>query len=185
MWGVLPRTCRESPPDEYFYMQWFKLYGAEMLADPKYQRLNASERSCWITLLCLASLNEGIVNHCEESYLISHSGIEPSEMGKAHGVLVKFEMLGMVTLGRDSVTGVPFLVIKNWQKRQNVYSESYERVKRFRAKNKGIKASSPVTVVTLPSNVRVEKNRIEKNNKEQNFSIKKFRPTGYPIDETN
>ena len=132
-----------------------------MLADPKYQRLNANERSCWITLLCLASLNDGVIHHCEEAYLIPHSGIEASDYGKVHGVLLKFEMLGMITLGRDPVTGVTFITIKNWQKRQEVYSESYERVKRFRARNKEIQP--PVTNVTFQSNVRREENRKEKN----------------------
>lgn len=137
-----------------------------MLADPKYQRLNASERSCWITLLCLASLNEGIVKHCEEAYLISHSGIDPSELSKVHGILMKLEMLGMITMGKD-VTGVTFIVIKNWEKRQQVYSESYERVKRFRERNKGL--SEGVTPVTLQRNVRVEKIREE----EKDFSKEK------------
>jgi len=82
---------------------WFKLYGVEMLSDPKYQRLNAGERSCWVTLLCLGSMDNGIVKHCEEQYLISHSGIDVMEINKYHGILVKFEMLGMITKGRDDI----------------------------------------------------------------------------------
>ena len=150
-------------------MQWFKLYGVEMLADPKYQRLNAAERSCWITLLCLASLDDGNVRHCEESYLIGHSGIDPAsnEWHKCHGVLMKFEMLGMIERARDE-RGIEYLIVKNWQKRQEHTSESYERVKKHREKQRLLAQSAdPVTVVTLQSNVRVEKSRVDKNRTEK------------------
>lgn len=135
---------------------WFKLYGVEMLSDPKYQRLNAGERSCWVTLLCLGSMDNGVVRHCEEQYLISHSGIDIMEMGKYHGVLLKFEMLGMITKARDE-NGIEYINIKNWGKRQEVYSESKERVQRWREKQK------TVTLVTLPRNARIEENRKEEN----------------------
>lgn len=147
-------------------LPWFKLYGAEMLADPKYQRLNACERSCWITLLCLASLNDGVIKHCEESYLISHSGIDPSELSKAHGILVKLEMLGMISVGRDEL-GMSYTLIKNWQKRQEVYSESKERVARWREKRKN------VTPVTLLGNARVDKIREEEISQSEKDSIQK------------
>lgn len=119
-------------------MQWFKLYGAEMLADPKYQRLDACERSCWITLLCLASMNDGIVKHCEEQYLIAHSGIDPAsaDFSKSHGILVKLEMLGMIKMGRDN-DGVSFIVIPNWGKRQHAGPMTgYERLKKWRETKK-------------------------------------------------
>lgn len=125
-----------------------------MLSDPKYQRLNAGERSCWVTLLCLGSIDDGIVKHCEEQYLISHSGIDVMDLGKYHGILVKFEMLGLITKGRDE-KGAEYIQIKNWQKRQEVYSESRERVKRWRERQS-------VTPVTLRGNARIEENRIDK-----------------------
>lgn len=138
---------------------WFKMYGVEMLADPKYQRLNALERSCWITLLCLASMDNGIVKHCEEAYLITHSGIDPSssDFSKVHGITVKLEMLGMITKHRDEI-GIEYIQIKNWEKRQEVYSESRERVAKWREKQKGIE---DVTTVTLHGNgkKRIEENR--------------------------
>lgn len=138
---------------------WFKMYGVEMLADPKYQRLNALERSCWVTLLCLASLDNGIVKHCEEAYLITHSGIDPSssDFSKVHGITVKLEMLGMITKHRDEI-GIEYIKIKNWEKRQEVYSESRDRVAKWRAKQRDIE---DVTPVTLHSNgkKRIEENR--------------------------
>lgn len=149
---------------------WFKLYGVEMLSDPKYQRLNAGERSCWVTLLCLGSMDNGIVKHCEEQYLISHSGIDIMELGKYQGVLLKFEMLGMIIKGRDAM-GLEYIQIKNWSKRQEVYSESKERVARWRERQK---ENKPVTPVTLPSNARIEENRIDKNRKEENNNTIQF-----------
>jgi len=149
---------------------WFKLYGVEMLSDPKYQRLNAGERSCWVTLLCLGSMDNGIVKHCEEQYLISHSGIDVMEINKYHGILVKFEMLGMITKGRDDI-GLEYIKIKNWEKRQEVYSESRDRVARWREKQK---ESKDVTPVTLQSNARIEENRIDKNRKEENTNTIQF-----------
>lgn len=134
---------------------WFKLYGVEMLADPKYQRLNAGERSCWVTLLCLGAMDNGMVKHCEEQYLITHSGIDIMDISKYQGILMKFEMLGLIMKGRDEI-GSEYIQIKNWQKRQEVYSESRDRVKRWREKQ------SLVTPVTLRSNARIEENRIDK-----------------------
>jgi len=150
---------------------WFKLYGVEMLSDPKYQRLNAGERSCWVTLLCLGSMDNGIVKHCEEQYLISHSGIDIMELGKYQGVLLKFEMLGMIIKGRDEI-GLEYIQIKNWSKRQQVYSESKERVARWRERQK---ESKPVTPVTLRSNARIEENRKEKNIEELSLEERKIR----------
>lgn len=141
-------------------MQWFKLYGAEMLADPKYQRLNASERSCWITLLCLASLNDGIIKHCEESYLITHSGVDVSDLQKAHGILIKLEMLGMIKKGRDN-EGIEYIVIINWRKRQeNRPMTGYERLKKHREKAKLLAYDNDLITDDNGKN-RLEENRID------------------------
>jgi hypothetical protein len=114
-------------------MQWFKLYGVELMADPKYLRFSASERSCWITLLCLASMDNGVVRNVEEAYLMAHSGISPntSEWTNTQGILLKFEVLGMITIERDSF-GLNYYRIKNWDKRQSKAMTGYERVKKYR-----------------------------------------------------
>lgn len=128
-----------------------------MLADPKYQRLTAAERSCWVTLLCLASMDDGVIRHCEEQYLITHSGIEPtsSEWSKTLGVLIKFEMLGMITIEGFAIR------IKNWDKRQESYLTNAERQARFRANHPKNTASLPPRVTKVTSN-RIEENRIDK-----------------------
>lgn len=149
-----------------------------MLSDPKYQRLNAGERSCWVTLLCLGSMDNGVVKHCEEQYLISHSGIDIMEIGKYHGVLVKFEMLGLITRRRDDV-GLEYIQIKNWGKRQEVYSESRDRVRKWRAKQ------LDVTPVTLLGNAREEENRIDKRRGEKEIPPHKHKKYLLEIPESD
>lgn len=142
-------------------MQWFKMYGSEYLGDPKIQRLTASERSCWVTLLCASSLqnNNGVVKHIEEDYLRLHSGIDPhsSEWVNTHGVLLKFEMLGMITIGRDE-TGMPFILVKNWEKRQGPMT-GYERLKKHREIRK--KSSDNKMITDDNGQNRIEENRRE------------------------
>lgn len=139
--------------------QWFKLYGVEMLADPKIQRLTAAERSCWITLLCLASMDNGVIQHCEEEYLMKHSGIEPlsSEWNKTQGILIKFEMLGMITV--QSFT----IFVKNWEKRQGrTTMTGYQRVKKWREKQRLLTHDNKLITDDNRQN-RIEENRIEEN----------------------
>jgi hypothetical protein len=103
---------------------WFKFYGSEYLSDPKFFGLGAYERSCWITILSLASQTEdGVINFFSESQLYAYSGISPVE-NQDLKVLDKFQELGMIDLCNGVVT------VKNWNKRQR--SEGYERVKAFR-----------------------------------------------------
>lgn len=101
-------------------------------------------------------MDNGVVKHCEEQYLITHSGIDVMDIGKYNGILTKFEMLGMITRNRDEI-GLQYIQIKNWSKRQEVYSESRDRVKRWRERQ------ASVTPVTLRGNARIEENRIDKN----------------------
>lgn len=101
--------------------QWFKFYGGEYLSDPKMLQLNAVERSCWLTLLCLASQSEvGEIKFLSESQLFVLSGVHDSNIS----VLKKFEELDMIKICNGVVTLI------NWEKRQ--YSEGYSRVKNFR-----------------------------------------------------
>lgn len=65
---------------------------------------------------------------------------------KTKGVLLKFKKLGMLQISNGFVT------VCNWQKRQEIYSESYERVKKWRDKKQS------VTLQKRP----IDKNRIEK-----------------------
>ena len=58
--------------------QWFKLYGSEYLSDPKMKSLTACERSCWLSLLCYASVSsvEGEVMYLTEKQLMLDAGVD-------------------------------------------------------------------------------------------------------------
>lgn len=116
--------------------QWFKMYGGEYLSDPKMKSLTDSERSCWITLLCYASISsvEGEVMHLTEKQLMLDSSINPlgENWNKTIGVLSKFEKLGMTKIG-----GVGQIVIIHWNERQERLNMSgYDRIKRHRERTK-------------------------------------------------
>lgn len=134
-------------------MNWFKFYGTEYLADQKMAELTACERSCWITLLCYATESNGIVKHVTETKLKQQAGVDftKNEWEETTGVLRHFEDLEMIeTDGNGKIT------ICNWQKRQQNYSESYERVKKWREKKQS------ETLIKRP----IEEKRREKNRKE-------------------
>lgn len=140
-------------------MQWFKFYGGEYLSDPKMLALNASERSCWITLLSYASVADdgGRVKHLTEESLLSQSNVNvfSEEWRKDTSVIKKFEELGMITVDSNGT-----VTICNWGKRQESYLTGAERQKRFRDKQK---SNNKVTRKSNESNARIEENRIEEN----------------------
>lgn len=137
--------------------QWFKFYGGEYLSDPKIASLNPLERSCWVTLLSLASISSdpGKVEFLTVDALMQKAGIvwdpyEPDEWEKTSGVLNRFERMRMIRLGEDGV-----IEVLNWTKRQDTYLTNAERQARFRDKNK--KVTEHVTEVTLDK-IREDKN---------------------------
>lgn len=106
---------------------WFKFYGSEYLSDPKILQLDPDERSCWVTILCLASQSDGSIRFLSEAQLLAMSGITKQR----ENVLKKFEQLDMILICNGTVT------VKNWEKRQ--YSEGYSRVKKFRERKSNAK----------------------------------------------
>lgn len=142
-------------------LQWFKLYGLEYLSDPKISSLTAQERSCWLTLLCLASVSTtiGTIEFLDVSSLLEKSGIKwdpyhPEEWDAAKAVLTKFERLKMIVLNDDGS-----IVLKNWNKRQEHNLTVAERVAKTRLKQKNVTMN--VTSVT-PNKIRLDKIRIDK-----------------------
>lgn len=137
---------------------WFKFYGGEYLSDQKILSLSSAERSCWVTLLSYASLTSGVVKHISEEQIMSQAGVNPhlGEWEETKGVLEHFKRLKMIDIGKKAIR------VKNWKKRQEVYSESWDRVKKWREKNTGN------VTETLPSNgkKRVEENREDKKREE-------------------
>lgn len=137
--------------------QWFKFYGGDYLADPKMAALTPQERSCWMTLMCLASMatEQGSIGFLTVEVLLSKSGIHfdpynPEEWNNNLGVLKKFESMRMLKLKEDGS-----VVIKNWEKRQEHNLTVAERVAKHR--------QNKVRVTTDVTNVTTEENRIEEN----------------------
>jgi hypothetical protein len=155
-------------------MKWFKFYGAEYLSDPKILTLTASERSCWITLLSYASVNDnindnGVITFLSEQQLLIQAGIGimEAEFEKTLGVLKKLEKLKMITL--DNTEDNAKITILNWQKRQETSLTGYERVKRYREKHKPDNKpdnANDNAKITSDKN-RIDKIRIDKNIKEK------------------
>ena len=169
--------------------QWYKFYGGEYLSDPKIGRLNPSERSCWVTLLCLASMsNGGEIEFLTTESLLEKAGIKwnPYKTGDyedCQNVLVKFASLKMIKVSNDESR----IEILNWNKRQDHNLTDAERSKKYRDNKKktvqksrdGLRDDVPnaVTKKALTnkaklenrhnesdeSNARIEENRIEEN----------------------
>ena len=139
--------------------QWFKFYGGEYLSDPKIERLSPLERSCWVTLLCLASMNgKGKIEFLTVESLLNKSGIQfdpyrPEEWENALSVLKKFQKMKMIDVSEDGD-----ILIINWDKRQEHNLTVAERVAKHRAKKRNV--TTNVTNVTTEEN-RIEENRIE------------------------
>ena len=145
--------------------QWFKFYGGEYLSDPKIESLTATERSCWITLMCLASnsSNEGIIKYLTIESLLNKSGIQlnpydTEEWDNSLSVLVKFQKMKMIEIKEDGN-----IIILNWDKRQERMMTNAQRQAKYRENKKSNEKVTRVTTkVTLEEN-RIEENRIDKN----------------------
>lgn len=141
--------------------QWFKFYGAEYLSDPKMDRLIAQERSCWITLLCMASQSDGFIKFLSVEGLLNKSGVtfnpyDSTEWDNAKNVLQNFEKYEMIKIDKNGV-----IEVVNWEKRQEHVLTPYERVKKYRDKNRI--DNKLITDDNGNDNDRIEENRIDKN----------------------
>lgn len=137
-------------------MKWFKFYGQDYLSDPKILSLTGCERSCWLSLLSYASVNDnGMITHLSEEQLMIQAGVSPlhEEWQATKGVFDKLQNLNMITHDNGVIT------ITNWLKRQEQNLTGYERVKRHREKMK-----RDDNVMITSDKIRIDKNRIDNNN---------------------
>mgnify|MGYP001619531286 CR=1 FL=1 len=115
--------------------QWFRLYGQEYLNDLKIKELSASERSCWLSLLCYASVSNipGEITHVSEKQLMLDAGVDPMSESweNTAGVLKRFEQMEMLQIAENGI-----LRVVNWNKRQFVKLSGYDRIKRHRERKK-------------------------------------------------
>lgn len=143
-------------------LQWYKFYGVEYLSDPKISALTPQERSCWITLLCLASSSSepGLIEYLEIDSLLNMSGIRwdpynTDEYDNAKSVLQKLERMKMIKANENGQ-----ITILNWEKRQESFLTGAERAAKYRAKKKSVASRNKPRD---KSNSRIDKNRIDKN----------------------
>ena len=149
--------------------QWFKFYGGEYLSDPKIGRLSPAERSCWITLLSMASMSDdGTVRYLDIDDLLEKSGIHhnPYNEGdweKCQNVLIKFSQMKMISVeDKESM-----IKVINWEKRQEHNMTVAERVAKHRAQKREVQDDVTIDV----TNVTSEENRIEENRIDNTKSI--------------
>ena len=140
---------------------WFKFFGGEYLSDPKMLSLTPAERSCWITLLCYASISDipGEVRHITENKVMLMAGIEPTkdEWQETEGLFEKLEKLEMILRNDNGM-----ITISNYRKRQGTTLTAYERVKKSREMKRNDNAMiTHDTQMIQNDNARVEENRIE------------------------
>lgn len=129
-------------------MDWFKFYGRDWLTDTKIIGLSASDRICFITLLCLASASDeqGTIKNCTEKSVIKLSHLSddgpldseygPSDKDQATGFMQRLIDNEMITDdGYHNVT------VTNFLKRQDKSLTGYERLKRHRERKKNTELS--------------------------------------------
>lgn len=142
--------------------QWFKFYGGEYLTDSKVGRLNGNERSAWLTLLCMASMDGGVIKYLSTEDLLMKSGIrfnpyDTTEWDDMQNVLKTFENYKMVKVREDGS-----VEILNWEKRQEHNMTVAERMAKSRAKKKEESADVTINVTNVTSEEkRIEENRID------------------------
>lgn len=167
---------------------WFKFYGSEYLSDPKIGMLDTTERSAWVTLLCLASTAStgGFIEYLNTETLLERAGVKrgTKEWDDHQNILQKFSEMGMIvthlkqTCNAHVTQDVTPVEIKNWGKRQDSQQSVTERVRKHRLKQRILQPNETnVTVGNANDNGRIEKNRIEKN---RNKSIGKKRTKKVP-----
>ncbi|MEK9207430.1 MAG: hypothetical protein AAB922_03045 [Patescibacteria group bacterium] len=165
--------------------KWFKFFSADYLVDGKIRKLSPCERSCWITLLCLADTSDmpGEIKHLNECDLMEMSGLDfqYETWDETKGIMDKLEGLSML---KRSDNGM--ITICNFRKRQGGALSAYERVKKYRMKRSD---NAMITHETKETNDNgIEEKRREENNIPTNVgdvikkSMKPYKETVIEVD---
>lgn len=163
--------------------KWFKFYSIDYLVDGKMRALTAAERSCWITLLCLADMSDipGEIRNTEEHDLMVMSGIEPNSQldevwDHTKGVLEKFKGMGLIEMNNGLIT------VCNFRKRQGKALNTYQRVKKFRlAQQEDNENETESNEVGNTLEENKNENRIEENNITPREKAKEFFTNPEPV----
>ena len=152
-------------------MDWFKFYGKDWMTDVKIMSMEAVDRLCYLTILCLASgtSNDGWVRATDEFTIIKLSHLndnvyeETSEVARAQGVFERLRNNGMIRTTPNTLNPkTTDIFIPAFEKRQSAMSDA-EKQRRYRARQK----EAALPKVTEHGNAlvtRVEEIREEKIN---------------------
>ena len=114
-------------------MAWFRLY-TDVAHDPKVQRLSPAIFKFWITILCLAKENGGIVPPLSDVSFVSHR-----RQSRVQTDIATLAAAGLLDATPDG------LVPHNWAGRQYKSDDVTARVKRFRERSKVVTGNAPET----------------------------------------
>jgi len=118
--------------------RWFRLY-AEVVNDPKVQKLPCEDFRAWINILCLCADNDGKVPPVEDvAFALRRSADD------ALTVLERLSSGGLI----DRASGGPdgwHYAPHGWAKRQYKSDTSTDRVKRFRQRSVTVSETPPET----------------------------------------
>lgn len=156
--------------------KWFKFYGQDWMTDPKVIRLTPEQRLCFVTLMCLASASrhdDYRITGLTPEVLLSISHITPdpyNDTGQWEKNLKTLDVFNdneMITLHDNGD-----IVIKRFKERQESQLTGYERIKKYREKQKQDKNIEQINTTTKPKKdskvindnkmITVEKRRVEK-----------------------
>lgn len=111
---------------------WFRIYG-DLLNDAKVQKLEPDLFKFWINLLCVASMNAGVLPAPAEVAFATRLA-EPDAESK----LARLVRAGLLDRRRDG-----FLEPHNWAARQYVSDQSTDRVRRLRERRREAERNAP------------------------------------------
>lgn len=118
--------------------RWFRFY-AEVVNDPKVQKLPCEDFRAWVNLLCLASENGGKIPPLNDVAFSLRMSADATET-----VLERLSNGGLI----DRMSGGPdgwHYAPHSWDKRQYKSDTSTDRVKRFRERSENVSETPPET----------------------------------------
>lgn len=118
--------------------RWFRFY-AEVVNDPKVQKLPCEDFRAWVNLLCLASENGGKIPPLNDVAFSLRMSVDA-----ASTVLERLSSGGLI----DRMSGGPdgwHYAPHSWDKRQYKSDTSTARVKRFRERSENVSETPPET----------------------------------------
>ncbi len=124
--------------------QWFRMY-AEVLNDPKAQRLRDADFRGWVNVLCLACQNDGAIPSDDDIAFALRI-----DANKAKKLMVTLADAGLIDVTETARSP------HNWNGRQYKSDVSTDRVKRFRNAKRNVSSDVSSDVSETPPDTETE-----------------------------